>query len=64
MRNHPMGSLRIQDILTSPVERYFQPVRLKDGIYQTLAILSSSGTSGIPKAVTISNSHQIIASVL
>ncbi|XP_016981391.1 4-coumarate--CoA ligase 1 [Drosophila rhopaloa] len=62
MRNHPEGSLRIQDILRIPVGQNFQPVRLKDGTDQTLAILSSSGTSGNPKAVTISNSQQIIAS--
>ncbi|XP_017129317.1 4-coumarate--CoA ligase 1 [Drosophila elegans] len=62
MRNHPEGSLRIQDILRTPVGQNFQPVRLKEGSEQTLALLSSSGTSGPPKAVTISNSHQIIAS--
>ncbi|EDW93556.1 luciferin 4-monooxygenase [Drosophila yakuba] len=60
MRNHPVGSVRIQDILTTSVKQNFQPVRLKDGTDQTLAILSSSGTSGFPKAVTISNSHKII----
>ncbi|EDW50620.1 GM14725 [Drosophila sechellia] len=60
MRNHPSGSVRIQDVLTTPVMQNFQPVRLKDGNDHTLAILSSSGTSGFPKAVTISNSHKII----
>lgn len=60
MRNHPKGSVRIQDVLTTPVMQNFQPLRLKDGIDHTLAILSSSGTSGFPKAVTISNSHKII----
>ncbi|EDX09357.1 4-coumarate--CoA ligase 1 [Drosophila simulans] len=64
MRNHPVGTLRIQDILTTPVDTNFRPVRLKDGTDQLLAILSSSGTSGLPKAVTISNSHQIIGSFL
>jgi len=49
MRNHPAGILRIQDILTTPVEMNFRPVRLKDGTDQLLAILSSSGTSGLPK---------------
>ncbi|KAH8364634.1 hypothetical protein KR084_009319 [Drosophila pseudotakahashii] len=64
MRNHPKGSLRIEDILRTSVAENFQPVRLKEGTDQTLAIQSSSGTSGLPKAVTISNSHQIIASFL
>ncbi|XP_017070676.1 luciferin 4-monooxygenase-like [Drosophila eugracilis] len=60
MRNHPKGSLRIQDIMTTPVVENFKPIRLKSGNDQTLAILSSSGTTGCSKAVTISNSHQII----
>ncbi|EDW93555.1 4-coumarate--CoA ligase 1 [Drosophila yakuba] len=64
MRNHPTGSLSIQDILNTPVESNFRPVRLKDGTDQILAILSSSGTSGLPKPVTVSNSHQIIGSFL
>ncbi|XP_016981368.1 4-coumarate--CoA ligase 1-like [Drosophila rhopaloa] len=64
MRNHPTGSIRIQDVLTTPVDRNFKPFRLKNGTDQTLAILSSSGTTGVPKAVTISNSHQIIVSFL
>ncbi|KAI8040510.1 hypothetical protein M5D96_006453, partial [Drosophila gunungcola] len=65
MRNHPRcDSIRIQDVLTTPVEPNFRPVRLTLGTDQTLAILSSSGTTGVPKAVTISNSHQIIVTFL
>ncbi|XP_017129624.1 luciferin 4-monooxygenase-like [Drosophila elegans] len=65
MRNHPRcDSIRIQDVLTTPVDPNFRPVRLTLGTDQTLAILSSSGTTGVPKAVTISNSHQIIVAFL
>ncbi|XP_016955244.1 luciferin 4-monooxygenase isoform X2 [Drosophila biarmipes] len=64
MRNHPEGALRIQDILTTPVEQNYQPTRLRHGNVHTLAILSSSGTTGVPKAVTISNSHQLIVNFL
>ncbi|KAH8364631.1 hypothetical protein KR084_009318, partial [Drosophila pseudotakahashii] len=63
MRNHPKRTLRIQDVLSTPVEKNFRPVRLEHGNDQTLAILSSSGTSGISKAVTISNSHQLIVNI-
>ncbi|XP_017145461.1 4-coumarate--CoA ligase [Drosophila miranda] len=62
MRNHPEdGSTPIQQILSCPIEENFRPVRLEQGIDQTLAILCSSGTTGIPKAVTITNSRQILA---
>ncbi|SPP83721.1 luciferin 4-monooxygenase-like [Drosophila guanche] len=62
MRNHPEGgSTPILQILSSSIEDNFLPVRLEQGIDQTLAILCSSGTTGIPKAVTITNSRQILA---
>ncbi|XP_017070641.1 uncharacterized protein LOC108107590 isoform X2 [Drosophila eugracilis] len=64
MRNHPKGSLTIHDILNTSVVQNFKPVRLKDGTDQILAVLSSSGTSGLSKAVTTSNSHQIIGNFL
>ncbi|XP_034663551.1 luciferin 4-monooxygenase-like [Drosophila subobscura] len=60
MRNHPLSSLRIQDILTTPIEENFQPSHLEQGPDQTLAILCSSGTTGVPKAVTVTNSQQIL----
>ncbi|XP_002137775.2 luciferin 4-monooxygenase-like [Drosophila pseudoobscura] len=60
MRNHPSGSLRIQDILTTPIEDNFRPACLEQGPDQTLAILCSSGTTGVPKAVTITNSQQVL----
>ncbi|XP_034660546.1 luciferin 4-monooxygenase-like [Drosophila subobscura] len=62
MRNHPEGgSTPIQQILSSPIEDNFLPVRLEQGIDQTLAILCSSGTTGTPKAVTLTNSRKILA---
>lgn len=60
MRNHPMESISIDEVLATPVEENFMPARLEQGNLQTLAILCSSGTTGIPKAVTITNSRKIL----
>ncbi|EDV94910.1 GH15741 [Drosophila grimshawi] len=60
MRNHQSGSISIEEVFATPVETDFQPARLEQGNDQTLAILCSSGTTGIPKAVTISNSRNIL----
>ncbi|KAH8272004.1 hypothetical protein KR044_013124, partial [Drosophila immigrans] len=59
MRNHKDGSIRIEEVLATPVEQFFQPARLEQGMNQTLAILCSSGTTGTPKAVTIPNAHSV-----
>ncbi|XP_017060839.1 luciferin 4-monooxygenase-like [Drosophila ficusphila] len=64
MRNHPLDSIRIDEVLATPIEENFQPARLEQGNDQNLAILCSSGTTGTPKAVTITNSRQILASNL
>ncbi|KAH8343849.1 hypothetical protein KR059_012431, partial [Drosophila kikkawai] len=63
MRNHPKSadSISIDEVLATPIEKNFQPARLELGNDQTLAILCSSGTTGTPKAVTITNSRQILA---
>nr|XP_017007219.2 LOW QUALITY PROTEIN: luciferin 4-monooxygenase-like [Drosophila takahashii] len=61
MRNHPTDSIRIEEVLATPIEEDFQPAQLEHGNDQNLAILCSSGTSGTPKAVTISNSRHILA---
>ncbi|EDW96058.1 luciferin 4-monooxygenase [Drosophila yakuba] len=61
MRNHPLDSIKIDEVLTTPIERNFQPAKLERGNDQTLAILCSSGTTGTPKAVTITNSRHILA---
>ncbi|XP_064544940.1 uncharacterized protein LOC135432965 [Drosophila montana] len=60
MRNHQIGSISIEEVLATPVEANFEPSRLEQGNDQTLAILCSSGTTGIPKAVTITNSRKIL----
>ncbi|XP_034664850.1 luciferin 4-monooxygenase-like [Drosophila subobscura] len=60
MRNHPTNSIRIQDVLQTPVEEGFQPARLKLGNSQQMFILSSSGTTGTPKAITMSNCHKLL----
>ncbi|KAH8407146.1 hypothetical protein KR222_009166, partial [Zaprionus bogoriensis] len=62
MRDHHMDSISINEVLASAVEPNFEPARLEKGNDQTLAILCSSGTTGTPKAVTISNSRKIINS--
>ncbi|KAH8369093.1 hypothetical protein KR009_000815 [Drosophila setifemur] len=60
MRNHPSGSITINDVLTTPIEENFQPAKLEQGNDQSMAILCSSGTTGTPKAVTIANSRNIV----
>ncbi|XP_017007188.2 luciferin 4-monooxygenase-like [Drosophila takahashii] len=60
MRNHPSDSIRIDEVLATSVEVDFQPAQLEQGNDQTLAILCSSGTTGTPKAVTITNSRHIL----
>ncbi|XP_034664425.1 luciferin 4-monooxygenase-like [Drosophila subobscura] len=66
MRKHPVGgdSLSILDVLTTPIEANFQPVRLQQGPDQIVAILCSSGTTGVPKAVTITNSQRLLVPLL
>ncbi|KRF78968.1 uncharacterized protein Dvir_GJ10987, isoform B [Drosophila virilis] len=60
MRNHQIGSISIEEVLATPVEPNFEPSRLEQGNDHTLAILCSSGTTGTPKAVTITNSRRIL----
>ncbi|KAH8262805.1 hypothetical protein KR044_000574 [Drosophila immigrans] len=48
--------LTIESLLTKTVtENFYQPEPLRDGSDQTIAILCSSGTTGPPKAVCVSN---------
>ncbi|KAH8374863.1 hypothetical protein KR200_007804, partial [Drosophila serrata] len=61
MRNHSSDSISIDEVLATPIEEKFQPARLEQGNDQNLAILCSSGTTGTPKAVTITNSRHILA---
>ncbi|KAH8420865.1 hypothetical protein KR222_006964, partial [Zaprionus bogoriensis] len=61
MREHHKDSISINEVLASAVEPNFEPAHLEKGNDQTLAILCSSGTTGTPKAVTISNSRKIFS---
>ncbi|KAH8375601.1 hypothetical protein KR200_000194 [Drosophila serrata] len=50
------GVPHIESLLDpTPTELFYQPEPLKEGGEQTMAILCSSGTTGLPKAVCISN---------
>ncbi|KAH8407147.1 hypothetical protein KR222_009167 [Zaprionus bogoriensis] len=53
------GVTSILDLLKAPVQEDFKPSSFARGIDRTMAILCSSGTTGTPKAVTISNSRKI-----
>ncbi|XP_062142772.1 uncharacterized protein LOC133850651 [Drosophila sulfurigaster albostrigata] len=59
MRKHKDGSIRIDDVLATPLDPFFQPASLEQGVNQTLAILCSSGTTGTPKAVTVPNANVV-----
>ncbi|KAH8301566.1 hypothetical protein KR059_006096, partial [Drosophila kikkawai] len=54
---HIEGVPHIESLLEpTATEVLYQPEPLKEGAQQTMAILCSSGTTGLPKAVCISNS--------
>ncbi|KAH8330568.1 hypothetical protein KR067_005171, partial [Drosophila pandora] len=59
MRKHHPDSIPIEEVLKTPVEDNFLPVCLEQGNDQTLAIVCSSGTTGTPKPVTVSNRRQM-----
>nr|XP_036673111.1 luciferin 4-monooxygenase-like [Drosophila suzukii] len=61
MRNHPAGVLSIQEVLKTPAEEGFKPTPLNQGSTHPLAILSTSGTTGTPKAVIVSNCRTILS---
>ncbi|KAH8246719.1 hypothetical protein KR038_008355 [Drosophila bunnanda] len=62
----PVEGVQSIETLLDPTatERMYQPEPLKEGGDQTVAILCSSGTTGLPKAVCISNSILIQDSML
>ncbi|KAH8320593.1 hypothetical protein KR067_005750, partial [Drosophila pandora] len=47
----------------TPTEFFYQPEPLKEGGDQTVVILCSSGTTGLPKAVCISNHFMLLDTV-
>ncbi|KAH8376565.1 hypothetical protein KR093_000122, partial [Drosophila rubida] len=58
MRKHQPGSTPIEELLSTPIKPDFKPYKLEKGNDQTLAIICSSGTTGVPKAVTNAYSHK------
>ncbi|XP_030387883.1 4-coumarate--CoA ligase 1-like [Scaptodrosophila lebanonensis] len=55
-----IGVPTIESLLTpTTTEMFYSPEPLKSGAEQTMAILCSSGTTGLPKAVCMSNSTLI-----
>ncbi|XP_017048753.1 luciferin 4-monooxygenase-like [Drosophila ficusphila] len=61
MRNYPVGALTIQEVLQTPPESGFRPTRPKLGTIHPLTILSTSGTTGTPKAVVVTNSRAVLS---
>ncbi|ALC41601.1 CG4830, partial [Drosophila busckii] len=65
INDHLEGVPKIETLLeVTSTEMSYQPEVLKNGGDQTVAILCSSGTTGLPKAVCISNSILIQDSML
>ncbi|KAH8347945.1 hypothetical protein KR084_002454, partial [Drosophila pseudotakahashii] len=65
LTEHVEGVQGIETLLDpTTTEKFYQPEVLKEGGDQTVAILCSSGTTGLPKAVCISNSILIQDSML
>ncbi|XP_073846870.1 uncharacterized protein [Musca autumnalis] len=55
LSDHIEGVPSVMELLQpSPMEQFYQPEKLTLGADQTFAILCSSGTTGLPKAVTVS----------
>ncbi|KAH8369324.1 hypothetical protein KR009_008386 [Drosophila setifemur] len=53
------GVKSVVDLLQSPLPEDYEPAQFKRGVDRTMAILCSSGTTGTPKAVTLSNSRKL-----
>jgi len=53
------GVMSVTDLLQSPLPEDYEPAQFKRGVDRTMAILCSSGTTGTPKAVTLSNSRKL-----
>ncbi|XP_017113523.1 luciferin 4-monooxygenase [Drosophila elegans] len=51
--------LSVADLLQKPLSEDYEPAQFKRGVDRTMAILCSSGTTGTPKAVTLSNSRKL-----
>ncbi|KAH8374573.1 hypothetical protein KR200_001548 [Drosophila serrata] len=53
------GVLSATDLLQNPLPEDYEPAQFLRGVDRTMAILCSSGTTGTPKAVTLSNSRKL-----
>ncbi|KAH8335683.1 hypothetical protein KR074_009241, partial [Drosophila pseudoananassae] len=53
------GVMSVGDILQKPLPKDYEPAQFHRGVDRTMAILCSSGTTGTPKAVTLSNSRKL-----
>ncbi|KAH8284004.1 hypothetical protein KR054_007028, partial [Drosophila jambulina] len=59
MQNHPAGVMTIQEVLQTEVQGEFKPASLKLGNSQPLAIFSTSGTTGTPRAAVATNDRKL-----
>ncbi|XP_030374465.1 probable 4-coumarate--CoA ligase 2 [Scaptodrosophila lebanonensis] len=59
LSGHIAGVTSVEQLLQTPLSENFEPTRLERGSESIMAILCSSGTTGTPKAVTLSNSRLI-----
>ncbi|XP_017864623.1 PREDICTED: 4-coumarate--CoA ligase 1-like [Drosophila arizonae] len=63
LSEHIENATGIEEILATAInENNYEPTKLVHGADQTMAIVCSSGTSGLPKAVTITNSQLLLIS--
>ncbi|XP_039494853.1 probable 4-coumarate--CoA ligase 2 [Drosophila santomea] len=53
------GVMSVADLLQNPLPDDYEPAQFQRGVDRTMAILCSSGTTGTPKAVTLSNSRKL-----
>ncbi|XP_020811090.1 luciferin 4-monooxygenase-like [Drosophila serrata] len=60
MRNHPEGVMTIEEVLQTKVQEEFKPTSLKLDNIPIMAILSTSGTTGTPRAVAITNNRKVL----
>ncbi|ALC46944.1 CG11391, partial [Drosophila busckii] len=62
LSGHVAGISNIQDVLQTQLNANYRPATVECCRNRTLAVLCSSGTTGTPKAVTISNSRKMFDS--
>ncbi|EDW02160.1 GH20051 [Drosophila grimshawi] len=63
LSDHIVNVLRIEELLKATnTENSYVPCKLVHGGDQTMAIVCSSGTTGLPKAVTLTNSQLLLIS--